>query len=86
MLEHYYVKPSTIDRIRDSWLGSQIEDYVGWMEANSYSSRTVFRRLPRLFCRYMIALNRERNAVIKQLAESDDWQRYLPAQPKESHQ
>jgi hypothetical protein len=27
--------------------------------------------------RYMIALNRERNAVIKQLAESNDWQRYL---------
>ena len=49
MLEHYYVKPSTIDRIRDSWLGSQIESYVGWMEANGYSSRTVFRRLPRLF-------------------------------------
>jgi hypothetical protein len=36
--------------------------------------------------RYMIALNRERNKVIKQLAESDDWQRYLPAQPQESHQ
>jgi hypothetical protein len=36
--------------------------------------------------RYMIALNRERNAVIKQLAESDDWQRYLLAQPKEPHQ
>jgi integrase/recombinase XerD len=49
MLEHYYVKPSTIDRIRASWLGSQIDDYAGWMEANGYSSRTVFRRLPRLF-------------------------------------
>ena len=33
--------------------------------------------------RYMIGLNRERNAVIKQLAESDDWQRYLPAQRME---
>jgi hypothetical protein len=50
MLEHYYAKPSTIDRIRGSWLGSQIENYVGWMEANGYSSRTVFRRMPRLFC------------------------------------
>ena len=50
MLEHYYTKPSTIDRIRVSWLGSQIENYVGWMEANGYSSRTVFRRLPRLLC------------------------------------
>jgi hypothetical protein len=28
--------------------------------------------------RYMLALLRERNAVIKQLAESNDWQRYLP--------
>jgi hypothetical protein len=35
--------------------------------------------------RYMIRLNRERNAVIKQLAESDDWQRYLPAQGMERH-
>jgi hypothetical protein len=35
--------------------------------------------------RYMIALNRERNAVIKQLAESDGWQRYLPAHRKERH-
>jgi len=29
--------------------------------------------------RYMLRLNRERNAVIKQVAESDDWQRYLTA-------
>jgi integrase/recombinase XerD len=46
MLEHYYVRPSIIDKIRGSWLGSQIENYAGWMEANGYSSRTVFRRLP----------------------------------------
>ena len=28
--------------------------------------------------RYMLALLRERNAVLKQIAESDAWQRYLP--------
>jgi hypothetical protein len=33
--------------------------------------------------RYMMKLNRERNSVIKQLAESDDWQRYLPVHGKE---
>jgi hypothetical protein len=34
-----------------------------------------------LFLRsYMLKLVRERNAVIKQLAESSDWQRYLPTQ------
>jgi hypothetical protein len=40
-----------------------------------------------LFLRpYMMKLNRERNAVIKQLAESDDWQRYLPIHGKEPAQ
>jgi hypothetical protein len=29
--------------------------------------------------RYMLSLLRERNAVIKQIAESNDWQRYLPS-------
>ena len=29
--------------------------------------------------RYMYALLRERNAVLKQIAESAEWQRYLPA-------
>jgi hypothetical protein len=34
-----------------------------------------------LFLRsYMLSLVRERNAVIKQLAESSNWQRYLPSQ------
>ncbi|MBB5319066.1 SRPBCC family protein [Tunturibacter empetritectus] len=34
-----------------------------------------------LFLRnYMLSLVRERNAVIKQLAESSDWQSYLPTQ------
>jgi hypothetical protein len=34
--------------------------------------------------RYMITLNRERNAVIKQLAESGNWQRYLPIERNEA--
>jgi hypothetical protein len=29
--------------------------------------------------RYMLMLLRERNTVIQQIAESSDWQRYLPA-------
>ena len=31
--------------------------------------------------RYMLALLRERNTVIKQVAESSDWQRYLQSEP-----
>ena len=49
MLEHYYAKPSTIDRIRGSWLGSQIESYVEWMEVHGYARPTVLRRVPLLF-------------------------------------
>src|ERR1700733_15995004 len=49
MLEHYFVKPSTIDRIRGSWFGSQIESYVEWMEVHGYARPTVHRRVPLLF-------------------------------------
>ena len=49
MLEHYFVKPSTIDRIRGSWFGPQIESYVEWMEVHGYARPTVLRRVPLLF-------------------------------------
>ncbi len=49
MLEDYYVKPSTIDRVRASWLAPQTESYMGWLEAHCYSRLVVYRRLPLLF-------------------------------------
>jgi hypothetical protein len=49
MLEGYYVKPSTIDRIRASWRAPQIESYLEWLEAHGYSRLVVYRRLPLLF-------------------------------------
>ena len=49
MLEDYYVKPSTIDRVRSSWLAPQIESYLEWLQANRYSRLVVYRRLPLLF-------------------------------------
>lgn len=49
MRGHYFVKPSTIDKIRESWLGSQIESYVEWMEVHGYAPPTVLRRVPLLF-------------------------------------
>jgi hypothetical protein len=36
--------------------------------------------------RYMLALLRERNTVIKQIAESNDWQRYIPTYDPERQQ
>lgn len=51
MLEHYFVRPTTIDRIRTSWLAPQIENYVSWMHENGYSPRSVIRRVP-ILCQF----------------------------------
>jgi integrase/recombinase XerD len=49
MLEDYYVRPSTVDRVRSSWLAPQIENYLDWLQAHAYSRLVVYRRLPLLF-------------------------------------
>ena len=48
MLDDYFVKPGTIDRIRSSWIGSEIESYVGWLAEHGYGRRSVWRRVPLL--------------------------------------
>lgn len=46
MLERYFIKPETIDRIRASWIGKPIERYVHWLTENGYAARNVYRRVP----------------------------------------
>lgn len=46
MLEIYFVKPQTVDRIRACWIGAEIECYAGWLAEQGYSTRTVLRRVP----------------------------------------
>ena len=46
MLESYFVKPQTVDQVRASWIGTEVERYVAWMAERGYSSRCVFRRVP----------------------------------------
>ena len=48
MLEHYYVRPDSADRVRSSWVGDPIEKYVGRLTQQRYASRTVLRRIPLL--------------------------------------
>ena len=48
MLERYYIKPKTLDRVRDSWLGEPIENYVVWLAERGHSARTICRRVPML--------------------------------------
>jgi len=46
MLERYFIRPKTVDRIRSSWLGDAIQTYVAWLAGQS--SRCVSRRVPLL--------------------------------------
>lgn len=48
MLEQYYVRPVTVDRIRTSWIASAIEQYVVWLTEQRYSPKSVSRRIPLL--------------------------------------
>jgi site-specific recombinase XerD len=51
MLERYFVKPSTIDRIRASWFGDATERYVEWLAAQRFAESTITRRVA-LLCRF----------------------------------
>lgn len=46
MLENYYIRPTTVDRIRDSWIAPAIEQYVDWMAEQRYTERSVLHRVP----------------------------------------
>ena len=48
MLERYFSKLDTIDRIKESWLADQIVEYVEWLTAQEYGVRTIRGRVPLL--------------------------------------
>lgn len=48
MLERYFIRPATVDRIRGSWIGGPIEQYVTLLADKGYAARNVFRRVPML--------------------------------------
>ena len=48
MLEQYFVKPETVDRVRASWLGEAVERYVAWLTERKYRPRIVYNRVPLL--------------------------------------
>lgn len=77
MLEKYFAKPSTIERIRARWLAPQIEQYVEWMQVNGYADHNVVRRVPYL-CQFADFTERRGitnlNAAVSQVEEfASDW-------------
>ena len=62
MLERYFIKPATIDRLRGSWIGAEIESYVCWLADRGYGIKSVWRRVPIVFAFGEFA--RERGALV----------------------
>jgi len=46
VLNRYFIRPTTVDRIRASWIGDAIERYVAWLGEQDYAARNVFVRVP----------------------------------------
>jgi integrase/recombinase XerD len=46
MLERYFLKPESVDRIRACWLGAAIEEYVGDLNEHGYAPSSITRRVP----------------------------------------
>jgi integrase/recombinase XerD len=49
VLDRYFIRPATADRIRASWIGEAIERYVVWLGEQGYAARNIFFRVPVLF-------------------------------------
>ena len=48
MLDRYFIRPTTVDRIHSSWIGDAIERYVSWLAEQNYAARSIFIRVPLL--------------------------------------
>ena len=48
VLEQYFSRPDTVDRIRGCWLGGPKERYVAWLSSQGYTARNLRSRVPRV--------------------------------------
>jgi hypothetical protein len=46
VLHRYFIRPTTADRIRASWICEGIERYVGWLTERRYAARNLSFRVP----------------------------------------
>lgn len=49
MLEQYFIKPATIDRLHGSWVAAEIEAYLAWLVSHGYRAKSIWRRVPIAF-------------------------------------
>jgi hypothetical protein len=48
MLERYFLRPATVDRVRASWIAAAIEQYAEWLTTNGYPAACLEARVPLL--------------------------------------
>jgi site-specific recombinase XerD len=48
MLEKYFIRPTTVDRIQESWIAGAVEQYVSWMAERCYTHSSIKSRVPML--------------------------------------
>lgn len=46
MFEDYFVKPATVDRLRGSWIATEMEAYLAWLVDEGYTPKSIWRRVP----------------------------------------
>lgn len=77
MLERFFIKPQTVDRIMGCWLGSEIDHYVTALCEHGYAARSIYRRVPILtaFADFAAARGAERIEQAEALVEAfiADW-------------
>jgi integrase/recombinase XerD len=71
VLEQYFLRPATVDRLRGSWIGAEIEAYVSWLTNRGYSARSVYCRVPIVFAFGEFARERGACAVDELAAHVD---------------
>jgi integrase/recombinase XerD len=68
MLQCYFVRPATIDRIHDSWIRSSIERYVTWMTERDYAASCIRTRV-QILTRFGEFTRRRGATVLEELPE-----------------
>jgi integrase/recombinase XerD len=71
MLENYFVKPQTVDRVRGSWIGAEIETYVEWLADGGYGTKSVWRRVPIVYAFGEFARDRGAETAVELPAHVD---------------
>ncbi len=73
MLDRYFVRPTTVDRIRSSWLGEPLERYVAWLAEHGYAARSVHSRVPVVVRFGAFAAGRGAHTIADLPAQIDDF-------------